>query len=44
MNLIGKRVPLSEVGVPVLCYGQQASYESLCGRCYIEKVGPVKHA
>ena len=31
-------------GAQVAIDGQQASYESLCGRCYIEKVGPVKHA
>jgi thymidine kinase len=28
-------------GAQVAIDGQQASYESLCGRCYIEKVGPV---
>jgi thymidine kinase len=28
-------------GAQVAIDGQQASYESLCGRCYIEKVGPI---
>lgn len=28
-------------GAQVAIDGQQAHYESLCGRCYIEKVGPV---
>ncbi|MCR6713394.1 MAG: thymidine kinase [Demequina sp.] len=28
-------------GAQVAIDGQQASYESLCGKCYIEKVGPV---
>ncbi len=31
-------------GAQVAIDGQQASYESLCGRCYIDKVGPVQHA
>lgn len=31
-------------GDQVAIDGQQAEYESLCGRCYIEKVGPVRHA
>ena len=31
-------------GEQVAIDGQQASYESLCGRCYIAKVGPVRHA
>jgi len=31
-------------GAQVAIDGQQASYESLCGRCYIEKVGPVSGA
>lgn len=31
-------------GDQVAIDGQQASYESLCGRCYIDKVGPVQHA
>lgn len=30
-------------GAQVAIDGQQAEYESLCGRCYIEKVGPVRH-
>ncbi len=28
-------------GAQVAIDGQQASYESLCGRCYLEKVGPI---
>jgi len=28
-------------GAQVAIDGQQAHYESLCGRCYIDKVGPV---
>jgi len=28
-------------GAQVAIDGQQATYESLCGRCYIEKVGPI---
>jgi thymidine kinase len=28
-------------GAQVAIDGQQAHYESLCGRCYIEKVGPI---
>ncbi|WP_291379523.1 thymidine kinase [Demequina sp.] len=31
-------------GDQVAIDGQQASYESLCGRCYLAKVGPVQHA
>jgi len=31
-------------GNQVAIDGQQASYESLCGRCYLEKVGPVRGA
>jgi len=31
-------------GAQVAIDGQQASYESLCGRCYIEKVGPLSGA
>ncbi len=31
-------------GAQVAIDGQQASYESLCGKCYIDKVGPVQHA
>ncbi|WP_062378097.1 thymidine kinase [Demequina pelophila] len=31
-------------GAQVAIDGQQASYESLCGRCYRDKVGPVRHA
>jgi thymidine kinase len=31
-------------GAQVAIDGQQARYESLCGRCYIDKVGPVQHA
>ncbi|MCB2411634.1 thymidine kinase [Demequina sp. TTPB684] len=31
-------------GDQVAIDGQHASYESLCGRCYIDKVGPVQHA
>ena len=31
-------------GKQVAIDGQQATYESLCGRCYIEKVGPVSSA
>lgn len=31
-------------GEQVAIDGQQASYESLCGRCYLTKVGPVQHA
>ncbi len=28
-------------GDQVAIDGQQATYESLCGRCYMEKVGPL---
>jgi thymidine kinase len=28
-------------GDQVAIDGQQATYESLCGRCYLEKVGPL---
>ena len=28
-------------GAQVAIDGQQASYESLCGRCYVDKVGPL---
>ncbi|WP_062301026.1 thymidine kinase [Demequina subtropica] len=31
-------------GDQVAIDGQQADYESLCGRCYLEKVGPVQGA
>jgi len=31
-------------GAQVAIDGQQAEYESLCGRCYVEKVGAVRHA
>ncbi len=31
-------------GAQVAIDGQQATYESLCGRCYIDKVGPVQHS
>ncbi|WP_062310270.1 thymidine kinase [Demequina rhizosphaerae] len=31
-------------GEQVAIDGQQADYESLCGRCYLEKVGPVQAA
>lgn len=31
-------------GAQVAIDGQQAEYESLCGRCYRDKVGPVRHA
>ena len=31
-------------GAQVAIDGQQAHYESLCGRCYIEKVGPIAEA
>jgi len=31
-------------GAQVAIDGQQASYESLCGRCYLDKVGPLQHA
>lgn len=31
-------------GEQVAIDGQQAEYESLCGRCYLQKVGPVRHA
>lgn len=31
-------------GDQVAIDGQQANYESLCGRCYLAKVGPVQHA
>lgn len=31
-------------GEQVAIDGQQASYESLCGRCYLTKVGPVQHS
>jgi thymidine kinase len=31
-------------GEQVAIDGQQAEYESLCGRCYIEKVGPIRVA
>lgn len=30
-------------GAQVAIDGQQADYESLCGRCYIDKVGTVSH-
>ncbi|WP_061961301.1 thymidine kinase [Demequina flava] len=30
-------------GAQVAIDGQAAEYESLCGTCYIEKVGPVSH-
>ncbi|WP_084130485.1 thymidine kinase [Demequina sp. NBRC 110055] len=30
-------------GEQVAIDGQQAEYESLCGRCYLEKVGPIRH-
>ncbi|WP_062071050.1 thymidine kinase [Demequina sediminicola] len=30
-------------GAQVAIDGQAAGYESLCGRCYLEKVGPVRH-
>jgi thymidine kinase len=31
-------------GEQVAIDGIEASYESLCGRCYLDKVGPVAHA
>ena len=31
-------------GEQVAIDGQQAEYESLCGRCYLQKVGPVRFA
>ena len=31
-------------GAQVAIDGQQADYESLCGRCYMEKVGPIRAA
>lgn len=31
-------------GEQVAIDGQQAEYESLCGRCYTSKVGPIRHA
>ncbi|WP_296667739.1 thymidine kinase [Demequina sp.] len=31
-------------GAQVAIDGQEAAYESLCGRCYLEKVGPVRGA
>jgi thymidine kinase len=31
-------------GDQVAIDGQQATYESLCGRCYLEKVGPLRAA
>jgi len=31
-------------GAQVAIDGQQATYESLCGRCYIDKVGPISAA
>ncbi|BDZ61569.1 thymidine kinase [Demequina sediminis] len=30
-------------GEQVAIDGQHAEYESLCGRCYVDKVGPVAH-
>ncbi len=29
-------------GAQVAIDGQQASYESLCGRCYLDEVGPIR--